>query len=174
MKKPIAFIILLICSLLIVMFIFAYFHAYRNISETTTTEFKATFVSADIQPYGDEFKCTVKTEEYGEKIFFIVKFNERMTKFITLNSGTKIFFRIENYELKNMYETDKLPSIEAYSVRTDTADYFTLEDYTEIRNEGKKDSIVRIVIYCLIAGFGITYSILVFCGINIFKRKARK
>ena len=155
------------------MFIFAYFHSYRNISEMTTTEFKATFVSANIQPYGDDYKCTVKTEEYGEKVFSIGRHTERMTELASLNSGTEIFFRIDNEDLNIMFNTENIPSIEAYSVRTDTTDFFTLKEYTEIRDEGKNDSIVRIVIYCLIAGFGITYSILVFCGINIFKRKKK-
>ena len=97
-------------------------------TEDTTTHYTATVTETWINSIGNSIYAEIHTKEYTNalQISTNISKNINMNDVKDLKSGQKIFFRIENIKSDQMNQVD---FINIVSLKTETKDIFSLEDY---------------------------------------------
>lgn len=118
-------------------------------TENTTKFYTATVNSVDIVDTGGSVFAEIHTKEYDNSwhISTNISKNIKMDDVRNLRNGQTIYFRIENKKVEQINEVE---FINITSLKTDTKNIFSLEDYNEyIRNSAYPAKTASIIVALL-------------------------
>ncbi len=97
-------------------------------TEDTTKSYSATVKSVSIKGTGEDVSAEIYTEEYDTALYILshISRNINMNEVRALKSGQRIVFSIQNIKADQMNEVS---FIDLTSLKTESKDIFSLEDY---------------------------------------------
>ena len=111
-------------------------------TEDTTTFYTATVVDVSINTVGDNTFAEIYTNEYSTALYVSTNIgnNIKIDDMENLTNGQRIIFGIEKAKVEQM---DKVEFVNITSLKTDTKDIISLDDYNKyIRNSAYPARIV--------------------------------
>lgn len=136
-------------------------------SEETTTLYPATIAFVQVTETGENIHIEILTKEYSSALYIsnTIGKNVNVEDIRQLKSGQKIWFRIENIKSDQINHAD---FIDIVSLKTETADIFSLENYNQWIADSaypaRRSAVILAGLFLLIA---------LFCLLSI-KRAAKK
>lgn len=130
-------------------------------TENTTTFYTATVSDIDITDTGEKIFAEIHTKEYNTslQISTNISKNIKMDDIRDLKNGQTIFFRIENIKVE---QVNKAEFINITSLRTDTKDIFSLEEYNKYIHDSAYPTRIASIVMALLFLF-----ISLFCYLSI-------